>query len=91
MGITEQTPDHSTGSRTPRLIDLETHRAVFVWVLELLADRGPIQGKRVGIDATTLEANAAMRSTATKRKCGAMRVIKDKLRRFTRQRPKLRI
>jgi len=62
IGITEQTPDHSTISRTRRLIDLETHRAVFGWVLGLLADRGLIQGQRVGIDATTLEANAAMRS-----------------------------
>jgi transposase len=62
IGITEQTPDHSTISRTRRLIDVETHRAVFGWVLGLLADRGLIQGKRVGVDATTLEASAAMRS-----------------------------
>src|SRR5271169_1777499 len=62
IGITEQTPDHSTISRTRRLIDLETHRKVFSWVLGLLADRGLIQGKRVGVDATTLEASAAMRS-----------------------------
>jgi transposase len=62
IGLTEQTPDHSTISRTRRLIDVETHRAVFGWVPGLLADRGLIQGKRVGIDATTLEANAAMRS-----------------------------
>src|SRR6266700_3698528 len=62
IGITEQTPDHSTISRTRRLIDVETHRAVFAWVLGLLADRGLIQGKRVGVDATTLEASAAMRS-----------------------------
>src|SRR6202007_2280389 len=62
IGITEQTPDHSTISRTRRLIDLETHRAVFGWVLGLLADRGLIQGKRVGVDGTTLEASAAMRS-----------------------------
>jgi len=62
IGLTERTPDHSTISRTRRLIDLETHRAVFVWVLALLADRGLILGKRVGIDATTLEASAAMRS-----------------------------
>src|SRR5271165_5212533 len=62
IGLTEQTPDHSTISRTRRLIDLETHRAVFSWVLGLLADRGLIQGKRVGIDATTLEASAAIRS-----------------------------
>jgi len=44
------------------LIDLETHRKVFGWVLGLLADRGLLKGKLVGIDATTLEANAAMRS-----------------------------
>jgi transposase len=44
------------------LIDLETHEEVFAWVLGLLADRGLLQGKRVGIDATTLEASAAMRS-----------------------------
>src|SRR5258708_22807969 len=62
IGITEQTPDRSTISRTRRLIDVETHRAVFGWVLGLLADRGLIRGKRVGVDATTLEASAAMRS-----------------------------
>ena len=43
IGITEQTPDHSTISRTRRLIDVETHRAVFGWVLGLLADRGLIR------------------------------------------------
>ena len=62
IGITEQTPDHSTLSRTRRLIDLETHREVFGWVLGLLADRGLLKGKRLGVDATTLEASAAMRS-----------------------------
>ena len=62
IGITEQTPDHSTISRTRRLMDVETHREVFGWVLGLLADRGLLQGKRVGVDATTLEASAAMRS-----------------------------
>ena len=62
IGLDEDTPDHSTISRTRRLIDVETHRAVFSWVLSLLADRGLLLGKRVGIDATTLEANAAMRS-----------------------------
>jgi transposase len=55
-------PDHSTISRTRRLIDLETHEAVFTWILQRLADAGLVKGKTVGIDATTLEANAALRS-----------------------------
>ena len=58
----EATPDHSTISRTRRLIDLETHEQVFQWVLKVLAEHDLIRGKTVGIDATTLEANAAMRS-----------------------------
>src|SRR5450432_1224675 len=61
-GLDEPTPDHSTISRTRRLIDVETHRKIFFWVLGLLADRELVKGKRVGIDGTTLEANAAMRS-----------------------------
>jgi len=62
IGLEESTPDHSTISRTRRLMDVETHRKVFLWVLGLLADRGLLKGKRIGIDATTLEANAALRS-----------------------------
>src|SRR5271157_1382133 len=62
IGLDEYTPDHSTISRTRRLIDLDTHREVFGWVLGVLADRGLLQGQRVAIDATTLEANAAMRA-----------------------------
>ena len=55
-------PDHSTISRTRRLIDLETHQRVFQYVLTVLANHGLVEGKTVGIDSTTLEANAAMRS-----------------------------
>ena len=55
-------PDHSTISRTRRLLSVETHQAVFTWVLQQLADAGLVRGKTVGIDATTLEANAALRS-----------------------------
>src|ERR1700736_69272 len=62
IGLDERTPDHSTISRTRRLIDIDTHREVFSWVLGLLAERGLLKGQRLGIDATTLEANAAMRS-----------------------------
>ena len=62
LELTESAPDHSTLSRTRRLIDVETHEAVFTWVLERLSEAGLVVGKTVGIDATTLEANAAMRS-----------------------------
>src|SRR6267154_5824154 len=62
IALDEYTPDHTTISRTRRLIDLDTHREVFSWVLGVLADRGLVQGQRIAIDATTLEANAAMRS-----------------------------
>src|SRR5256886_2605393 len=60
-GLNEMPPDHSTISPTPRLIDVETHQAAFPWVLQLLAEKGLLKGKTVGIDATTLEANAALR------------------------------
>jgi transposase len=62
LGLEEAPPDHSTISRTRRLIDLETHHAVFTWVLQVLATAELIKGKTIGIDATTLEANAALRS-----------------------------
>jgi transposase len=62
VGLNQTPPDHSTIPRTRRLIDLETHRAVFTWVLQCLSTAGLVKGKTIGIDATTLEANAALRS-----------------------------
>jgi len=62
IGLDENTPDHVTISRTRRLIDGETHQRIFNWVLERLAQSGLIQGKTIGVDSTTLEANAAMKS-----------------------------
>jgi transposase len=62
LGLDAAAPDHSTISRTRRLIDVETHRAVFTWVQERLAAAGLLKGRTIAIDATTLEANAAMRS-----------------------------
>ncbi len=62
LPVHEAPPDHSTIARTRRLIDLETHRAVFTWVQVRLVEAGLLHGKTVAIDATTLEANAAMRS-----------------------------
>src|SRR5207247_8829531 len=62
LGLEIAAPDHSTISRTRRLIALETHRAIFTWVQERLTAAGLLRGRTVAIDATTLEANAAMRS-----------------------------
>lgn len=60
--LTDQTADHSTISRNRRLIDVETHQEVFNWVLQVLGRWKLLDGKTTGIDATTLEANAALRS-----------------------------
>jgi len=62
IGLDEKTPDHVTISRTRRLIDAETHQRIFTFVLEQLAQGGLIKGKTIGVDSTTLEANAAMKS-----------------------------
>ena len=62
IGLDESVPDHSTISRTRRLMDVETHQAVFQWVLQVLAEKKLLKGTTIGVDATTLEANAALRS-----------------------------
>jgi transposase len=62
LAVHDAPPDHSTISRTRRLIDVETHRTVFTWVQQRLVDAGLLHGQTIAIDATTLEANAAMRS-----------------------------
>src|SRR6266851_2533059 len=62
IGLDEKTPDHVTISRTRRLMDGETHQRVFTWVLERLTQGGLIKGKTIGVDSTTLEAHAAMKS-----------------------------
>jgi len=60
--LSEPTPDHSTVSRTRRLYSVETHRAVVKWVLKILRKHGLADAQSVCIDATTLQANAAMKS-----------------------------
>jgi len=60
--LSESTPDHSTLSVTRRRIDIETHQEIFGWVLKVVAQEGLLKGKTIGVDATTLEANAALRS-----------------------------
>lgn len=62
VAIEQNVPDHSSVSRTRRLIDLQTHQEVFRFVLHLLAQKNLLKGKTIGVDSTTLEANAAMKS-----------------------------
>jgi transposase len=62
IGLDEKTPDHVTISRTRRLIHEATHQRIFSFVLQQLAQAGLLRGKTIGVDSTTLEANAAMKS-----------------------------
>lgn len=60
--MSENTPDHSSLCRIRQRLDVEVHQDVFSFVLKFLAQKGLLRGKTIGIDATTLEANAALRS-----------------------------
>ncbi len=98
----KRTPDHSTISRTRRLISLEVHQAVFSWVLGVLDAEGLVVGKTIGVDGTTLEANAAMRSivrrddgrsydeylTDLAKSSGVETPVRDDLKRIDRKRKK---
>jgi transposase len=62
LGTAEPVPDHSWLSKTRGRLPLEVHEAVFAWVLRRLAEHGLIRGDRIGVDASTMEANAALRA-----------------------------
>ena len=58
----ERVPDHSWLSKTRTRLPIEVHSAVFDWVLKLIDEHGLIRGERIGVDASTMEANAALRT-----------------------------
>jgi transposase len=62
LGLSEPVPDHSWLSKTRSRLPLEVHEAVFTWVLQRVAEHGLIRGDRIGVDASTMAANAALRS-----------------------------
>lgn len=64
--LTESTPDHSSLTRVRQRLPDEVHEAVFVWVLGLARERKLLTGSAVGIDSTTVEANAAMKAIVRK-------------------------
>src|SRR6202158_390785 len=102
IALDESVPDHSTISRTRRLMDVETHQAVFQWVLAMLAEKKLLKGTTIGIDATTLEANAALRSivrrdtgekyeeflTRLAKESGIQTPTREQLAKLDRKRPK---
>jgi len=61
LETTDRVPDHSWMSKTRGRLPHEVHECVFGWVLALIAERGLVRGERIGVDASTLEANAALR------------------------------
>jgi hypothetical protein len=62
LGAGDRVPDHSWLSKTRSRLSLEVHEDVFGWALKLIADKGLVKGERIGVDGSTMEANAALRA-----------------------------
>lgn len=101
LSMSESVPDHSSLTRWRQRLPLEVHEEVFRMVLSLADQKKLVSGKSVGVDSTTLEANAAMKSIVRKkgkeaykkylRRLAEQSGIEDPsdedLRRFDRNRP----
>ena len=66
LDLTDDTPDHSSLTVIRKRLPLEIHQQVFQFVLTILAREGALKGKVLGLDATTVEANAALRELTRK-------------------------
>ncbi|MCP5114577.1 MAG: transposase [bacterium] len=62
LETSQRVPDHSWLSKTRGRLPHEVHGQVFDWVLGLIAEQGLVQGDRIGVDASSMEANAALRN-----------------------------
>ena len=101
VSLTEATPVHASMTIIRQRLPETLFDQVFTWVLELLKQKGLLNGKTLGLDATTLEANAAMKSIVRKDNGadwkeylrtlaeaeGIENPTDDDLRRLDRQRP----
>lgn len=99
---TEAPPDHSSLTKIRQRLPEVVHEQVFARVLALAHTKGVLKGKTVGVDSTTLEANAAMRAIVRKdtgedyktylkrlaKEAGIENPTDAELRRFDRKRPK---
>jgi transposase len=65
--LTERTPNHSTLSGLRRKLNVALHREIFEWVLQVAREEGILKGRRVALDATTLQANASMKKSLVRR------------------------
>src|SRR6195952_1732944 len=81
LGTTGPAPDHSWLSKTRARLPLEVHEAVFAWVLERLAEHGLIRGERIGVDASTMKANAALRAIVRRDSGEGYRAMLERLAR----------
>jgi transposase len=79
LGTTEPVPDHSWLSKTRSRLPLEVHEAVFSWVLQRLAEHGLLRGERIGIDASAMEANAALRTIVRRDSGESYRAMLERL------------
>jgi transposase len=79
LGTIEPVPDHSWLSKTRSRLPLEVHEAIFTWVLQRLHEHGLIQGERIGIDASTMEANAALRTIVRRDSGESYRAMLERL------------
>jgi transposase len=78
----EKVPDHSWLSKTRGRLPHDVHERVFGWVLKVVAEQGLVKGKRIGVDASTMEANAALR-TIVRRDDG--RTYREMLRQMAKE------
>ena len=83
--MTEAAPDHSTLSRTRRRIDVETHEAVFTWVLERVSEAGLVRGRRSASTRRRWKrtrrcgaSSVGTRGNRTRRSCGGWRRHRDR-------------
>jgi transposase len=103
--LSETTPDHSSLTNTRQRLPFEVHEQVFVFVLSIADDKGLLKGKSIAVDATMLEANAAMKSIVRResgedwkaylkrlaQEAGADDDNDDDLRRFDKKRKKKKV
>jgi transposase len=105
LSPTEPVPNHSCVSKTQKGLPKEVSDEVFRFILRVAARKGLLWGKAIGIDSTTIEANASMRSIVRKdsgkgwkdytkklaKKAGLEKPTDDALRQFDRTRPEKKV